>query len=224
MDNRQSLDLYVKATPRLELDETNFYTTPEQLEQGYGCDVLWAGKSIAAGSFRGFQNGEPVTIDTVAFRKQFVVDDHTVMVQDKEWIFNGHPIDMIQKYSVNPYSRDLYVEVQLDGYTRDDLFCTGIQKLENRNQGFILSDGVAASWGSNVPDKSHPELVEQVGLGIVVDPDNVVGIEESDLNYLVYVRPDKNGIIRYKVIACGDREADSFKNADKWFEYVMSQK
>lgn len=224
MDNRQSLDLYVKASPRLELDETNFYTTPEQLEKGYGCDVLWAGKSIAAGSFRGYQNGEPVTIDTVAFRRQFVVNDHTVSVYDKEWIFNGHPINMSQTYSMNPYCRDLFVEVKLEGYTPDDMFCTGIQKLENLNQGFLLPEGVAASWGSNVPDKNHPELVEQVGLGIVVDPDNVVGVEESDLNYLIHVKPDKNGIIRYKVIACGDREADGFKDPAKWFEHVKSQK
>ena len=74
MDNRQSLDLYVKDKPQLELDVTGFYTTPEQLAQGYGCDVLWAGKSIAAGSFRGYQDGKPVTIDTVATRTQTILD------------------------------------------------------------------------------------------------------------------------------------------------------
>lgn len=224
MDNRQSLDLYVKASPRLELDETNFYTTPEQLEKGYGCDVLWAGKSIAAGSFRGYQNGEPVTIDSVSARKQYVIDDHTVMVQDIDWIFNGHPIQMVQTYSVNPYCRDLFVEVKLEGQTPEDEFCTGIQKLESLNQGFLQDKGVAGSWGSNVPDKKHPELVEQVGLGIVVDPDNVVGVEETELNYLVKVKPDKNGVIRYKVISCGDREADGFKDPAKWFDFIKSQK
>ncbi|WP_305257386.1 DUF4861 family protein, partial [uncultured Duncaniella sp.] len=65
MDNRQSVDLYAKNTPRLELDSTGFYTTRKQLEQGYGRDVLWAGTSVALGSFRGWQNGSPVTIDTV---------------------------------------------------------------------------------------------------------------------------------------------------------------
>ena len=224
MDNRPSLDLYVKQTPQIELDVTGFYTTPEQLAQGYGIDVLWAGKSIAAGSFRGLQNGEPQTIDTVASRTQRVLDDHTIQVVDKDWIYNGHPIQMTQTYSVLPNSRDLFVEVKLDGYLPDEIFCTGIQKLENDNQGFINAEGRAASWGSNVPDKKHPEIVEQVGLGIIVDPANVVATEESDLNYLVKVRPDNDGVIRYRVIACGDREKNGFNNYKDWSNYIKSLK
>lgn len=224
MDNRQSLDLYVKQTPQIELDVTGFYTTPEQLAQGYGIDVLWAGKSIAAGSFRGWVNGEPQTIDSVASRTQSVLDDHTIQVVDKEWIHNGHPINMTQTYSVLPNSRDLFVEVKLDGYLPDEIFCTGIQKLESDNQGFINAEGRAASWGSNVPDKNHPEVVEQVGLGIIVDPSNVVATEESDINYLVKVRPDKDGIIRYRVIACGDREKNGFTNYADWSKYIKSLK
>ena len=224
MDNRQSLDLYVKQTPRLELDVTGFYTTPEQLKEGYGIDVLWAGKSIAAGSFRGLRNGDPITIDTVASRTQKVIDNHTIQVIDKDWIYNGHPIQMTQTYSVLPNSRDLFVEIKLDGYLPDDVFCTGIQKLESDNQGFISSDGRAASWGSNIPDKKYPETVEQVGLGIIVDPANVVSTEESDLNYIVKVRPDNEGIIRYRVIACGDREKNGFTGYADWSKYIKSLK
>lgn len=224
MDNRQSLDLYVKQTPQIELDVTGFYTTPKQIEEGYGCDVLWAGKSIAAGSFRGWQNEEPVTIDTVSVRTQKVIDDHTIQVVDKDWIYNGHPIQMTQTYSVLPNSRDLFVEVKLEGYNPDELFCTGIQKLETDNEGFLMSEGRAASWGSNIPDKGHPEFVEKVGLGIIVEPDNVVSTLESDLNYLVLVKPDNEGIIRYRVIACGDREKNGFRNYKDWSNYIKSLK
>lgn len=224
MDNRQSLDLYVKQTPQLELDVTGFYTTPDQLKEGYGIDVLWAGKSIAAGSFRGLQNGEPITIDSVASRTQKVLDDHTIQVNDKDWLYNGHPIQMTQTYSVLPNSRDLFVEIKLDGYLPDEVFATGIQKLESDNQGFINSDGRAASWGSNVPDKNHPDIIEQVGLGIIVEPENVVSTEESDLNYLVKVRPNSDGIIRYRVIACGDRENNGFSNYTDWSKYIKSLK
>ncbi len=220
MDNRQSLDLYVKAKPQLELDVTGFYTTPEQMNQGYGCDVLWAGKSIAAGSFRGWQNRQPVTIDTVASRRQTVLSNRQIEVFDKDWNYNGHKIDMTQRYSVDPASRDLFVEITLDGYTPDDLFCTGIQKLETGNMGFISPEGVAASWGTNVPDKAHPELVEAVGLGIVVDPANIVETLEDDLNYLVVVRPDNFGRIRYRVIAAGSREKDGFKNGKQWIRHI----
>lgn len=222
MDNRQSLDLYVKSTPRVELDVTGFYTTPEQMQQGYGCDVLWAGKSIAAGSFRGYRNGTPLTIDTVASRTQTVISPSEIEVSDKDWIFNGHPIQMTQRYSVKPSTRDLFVEIELKGYKPWDVFVTGIQKLESDNKGFILPTGVAGSWGSNVPDKNHPELVEQVGLGIVVNPENIVSTLEDELNYLVLVKPDNEGKIRYRVVAAGDREQSGFKSADAWLKHVKA--
>lgn len=224
MDNRQSLDLYVKATPQLELDVTGFYTTPEQMNQGYGCDVLWAGKSIAAGSFRGWRYNATVTIDTVATRSQTVIDDHTVVVSDKDWIYNGHPIQMTQTYTMAPDKRDLYVTIHLEGNQPGDVFCTGVQKLESDNEGFIQSDGVAASWGRNVPDKNHPELIETVGLGIIVDPTNIVSVKEDELNYIVFVKPDANGDIKYRVLACGDREKEGFKSSADWFKFVKSQK
>lgn len=221
MDNRQSLDLYVKQTPQLELDVTGFYTTPEQLEEGYGCDVLWAGQSVGAGSFRGF-SGQPVTIDTVSTRTQTVLNNSTVEVVDKDWIFNGHPIQMTQTYSMLPDSRDLFVEIQLEGYTPDDVFATGIQKLEADNVGFIQPDGLAASWGSNVPNKKQPEWTEEVGLAIQIDPENIIEAREDEINYLYLLKPDKNGKIRYKVIASGNREKDGFKDSDSWFSYIKA--
>lgn len=222
MDNRQSLDLYVKQTPRLELEETGFYTTPVQLSEGYGRDVLWAGKSIAAGSFRGFQNGSPVTIDSVAERGQRVIYSSAVEVTDKGWIYNGHRIDMTQIYKVRPDSRNLWVEISLEGAAPDDLFCVGIQKLETDNVGFIKKKGVAASWGRNVPDKEVPEISEQVGLALRIDPSYIVDVKTDELNYLFIVRPDKNGKIRYEVIACGDREKNGYKESGQWFDAILS--
>lgn len=223
MDNRQSLDLYVKQTPQIELDVTGFYTTPEQMQEGYGCDVLWAGKSVAAGSFRGWDGKNPLTIDSVASRTQTIPRRGVVEVKDSKWFVNGHEIDMTQRYSVKGDSRDLDVEITLEGYNPGEVFCTGIQKLESDNQGFIDPKGFAASWGSNIPDKNHPELVEGVGLGIIVDPANVVKTIEDDINYLVLVKPDKDGKIRYKVIATGTREKEGFKSYDDWKKYISDK-
>lgn len=220
MDARQSIDLYLKQTPRLELDRTGFYSTKEMVDAGDGCDVLWAGKSVAMGSFRGYQDGKPVTIDSVAVRGQRVIDDHTVQVYDRDWIFNGHPIQMTQTYSVKPDSRNIDVEIQLEGYTPDDRFATGVQKIEKDNVGFILPKGFAGSWGNNIPDKAYPDWIETVGLGIKVNPENIVSAKEDDLNYLFVLCPDKNGKISYTITASGTREKDGFKTADSWFKEV----
>lgn len=217
MDNRQSIDLYLKQTPRLELDRTGFYSTKEMVDSGYGCDVLWAGKSVALGSFRGYTPDGPVTIDKPATRAQRVVDDHTVQVHDKDWMFNGHPIQMTQTYTAHPDSREIDVEIALEGYQPSDLFATGVQKIEHDNVGFIRKEGVAGSWGNNIPDKAHPDWVETVGLGIRVNPANIVEAKEDPLNYLFILKPDADGKIRYTITATGSRERDGFKTSEDWF-------
>ncbi len=222
MDNRQSIDLYGKSQPRLELEVTGFYTTPEQLAEGYGRDILWAGKSVAAGSFRGYQNGSPCTIDTVSSRGQEVIVTGPVRsiveVTDRDWIYNGKRHQMKQRYTIYAGRHDFDVEVTISGVTDGDRFCTGIQKLETDNQGFIKADGLAGSYGSNVPEKKFPELTETLGLGLHVPAVNNGGMMEDEYNYLAMLVPDTDGKIWYSVNVGAEREADGFKSAESWFD------
>lgn len=228
MDNRQSIDLYAKNTPRLELEETGFYTTRQQLEEGYGRDVLWAGTSVALASFRGYQNGVPVTIDTVATRSQRVVTTGPVRsiieVADRGWVYNGKPIDMRQRYTIYDRHRDYDVEVSLVGVGENVDFCTGVQKLAIDNQGFVTSDGLAGSWGSNVPDKNMADISDTVGLGLWVADDNLVSVKEDDVNYITILRPDSKGVIRYSFTSGAVRESASPHSADDWFYYLRNWK
>lgn len=222
MDNRQSIDLYGKSQPRLELEVTGFYTTPEQLAEGYGRDILWAGKSVAAGSFRGYQNGSPCTIDTVSSRGQEVIVTGPVRsiveVTDRDWIYNGKRHQMKQRYTIYAGRHDFDVEVTISGVTDGDRFCTGIQKLETDNQGFIKADGLAGSYGSNVPEKKFPELTETLGLGLHVPAVNNGGMMEDEYNYLAMLVPDTDGKIWYSVNVGAEREAGGFKSAESWFD------
>lgn len=224
MDNRQSIDLYGKTHPRLEMEETGFYTTDEQLAQGFGCDILWAGRSVGAGSFRGIRDGGPCYIDTVAWRRQTVVADGPVRsivdVADGRWMYHGHVLDMSQRYTLYAGRRDLSVEVRIAGAPADETFCTGIQKLESQSTGFIRPDGTAGSWGCNVPEKSAPDHSEWVGLGLYVSPENRKEVLEDEFNYLNLLRMDAGGCIRYRVAVCAGREEQGFKSAAQWFDYL----
>lgn len=229
MDNRQSIDVYSKATPQLELDVTGFYTTPEQVKQGYGRDILWAGKSVAAGSFRGYQNGSPVTIDTVETRGQRVVSGGPVRaiieITDDGWQYNGRRHNMTQRYTLWGGHRDYQVDVKVDGDKATDIYATGIQKLETDNRGFIRPDGLAGSWGSNIPEKKYPEMVEQVGLGLWTPAACRVETREDDVNYLTLLKPDRNsGLITYRVNIAGDREKGGFSDSATWFKYLEDWK
>lgn len=225
MDNRQSVDLYAKNTPRLELAETAFYTTRQQLEEGYGRDVLWAGTSVALGSFRGYQDGNPVTIDTVTTRSQRIVTTGPVRsiieVSDRGWVYNGKPMDMRQRYTIYDRHRDYDVEIKLTGAPANSVFCTGVQKLAIDNEGFLTPGGLAGSWGSNVPDKNMADITDTIGLGIWVPAENLKEVKEDEVNYLTILRPDSKGIIRYSFTSGALRESASPHSAADWFKYLQ---
>ena len=67
-DKRQTIDLYGKFKKRLELQETQFYTSDEQKTQGYGDDVLWVGNTFGLGAFRGWDGQQPTMIEPVRSR------------------------------------------------------------------------------------------------------------------------------------------------------------
>lgn len=224
MDHRQSIDLYGKTSPQLEMDVTGFYTTDEQLAQGYGCDILWAGQSVGAGSFRGYRNEQPCYIDTVAWRKQTIIADGPVRsiveVSDKHWIYKGRALNMTQRYTLYAGRRDVDVEIRIEGAPADETYCTGIQKLEEQPTGFIRDNGLCGSWGFNVPEKSAPQHHEGVGLGLYAHPENRKAMKEDKFNYLTLLRADGNGRIRYTIATCAEREKGGFKNAGDWFAYL----
>lgn len=226
MDNRQSVDLYAKNRPQLELETTGFYTTADQLDKGYGRDILWAGTSVALGSFRGWQNGSPTTIDSVTTRGQRVVTTgplrSVIEVSDREWIYNGKPIDMTQRYTIYKGRRDYEVEVTLKGLPAKSLFATGVQKIMNDNQGFIRNDGLAGSWGNNIPDKGMPQVADTLGLGISVAAPYLVKVLEDDINYLTIISPDRNGKIKYNITAASLRDECSPRDAKAWFEHLAT--
>lgn len=230
MDNRQSVDLYAKNTPQLELDVTGFYTTPEQLKQGYGRDILWAGTSVALGSFRGYEDGTLLTIDSVTTRMQRVVTTgpirSIVEVNDRGWVSapGKAPVDMRQRYTMYAGHRDVEVDILIRGSKAGDTYCTGIQKLATDNVGFINADGLAGSWGKNIPDKNLPDIDETLGLGIYVAAPYLQSVVEDDLNYLTLLKADANGHIRYTFTSAALRDTTSPRTSEEWFSYLAKWK
>lgn len=231
MDHRQSIDIYGKQTPQLELDRTNFYSTADDMKNGLGCDVLWAGQSVGAGSFRGYADEAPghagtapVYVDSVAFRGQTVRAAGPVRtvveVQDCDWYYQGKTVQMVQRYLLYAGHRDVTVQVRLSGAGAEDCFCTGVQKLEAYNEGLIRPDGLVGSWGMNVPDKADPDHSEGVGLGVFVPRQNLAGVKEDEYNYLCLLQPDPAGCITYGLTICARMERDGFTSSEEWFRYL----
>ena len=224
MDHRQSIDIYGKPTPQLVLDKTNFYSTREDIAAGLGCDILFAGPSVGAGSFRGYVDGTPTYVDSVEARGQRVIASGPVRaiveVWDKNWLYNDKALQMRQRYTIYAGHRDVEVDISIAGAGIDDeLFCTGVQKLELDNEGFVTTDGLAGSWGRNIPDKAAEDLIEGVGLGVCVPAAFLSTTKEENLNYLMLLHP-VGGRIRYHLAICALMERDGFKDSQSWFAWL----
>ena len=227
IDHRQSIDLYGKPTPQLVLDQTNFYSTREDLAAGRGEDILFVGASVGAGSFRGYIQSQPTYVDSVKARGQHVLASGPVRtiveVTDKGWLYDDHLVEMRQLYTMYAGHRDVQVDVYLRGNRPDDLFCTGVQKLESDNEGFLQADGLCGSWGRNIPDKAQEDLVEGVGMGVYVPTPYLHSVKEDALNYLTILKPN-DGHIRYHLAVCAHMEQDGFKSSADWFNWLHGWK
>ena len=228
-DNRQSIDLYGKIKRQLELAETNFYTPKEQRDKGYGCDVLWAGKSVSLGSFRGWENNEPSYINKVALRSEGILaygPVRTVIeVADKDWEYNGKKLNMIQRYILYAGHRDVEVNIHFEeADVKNNTFCTGVMKLETENKGFIQKDGLAGSWGKNIPEKGEPDNVETVGLGVYIPQVYVSKTLEDSNNYLILLNTNGKKSLKYNLTFCAAKEEQGFKDSKSWFEYLNQWK
>lgn len=225
MDHRQSIDLYGKKTAQMELDSTNFYSNPELMAQGFGEDILFVGASIGAGSFRGYDGGQPTFVDPVKARGQRVLqegpDTAVVEIYATDWQYRGRTLQFRQRFTAVRGHREMQVDVWVEGCSDKEVFATGVQKLEMKNEGFMEARGLVGSWGANVPDKdNYPDLVETLGIGLRVPQEYLVKVKEDELNYLCLVHPVR-GHIRYFLAAASDmQQKDGFHSSADWFQWL----
>lgn len=227
-DNRQSIDIYGKKLRQLELETGNYYSSQAlRKEKGYGNDVLWAGKTVSAGSFRGWENNEPQYIDKVSLRSEGILAygpiRTVVEVDDRNWEYQGKKLNMTQHYILYAGHRDLQVNVSFkEPSVKENTFCTGVMKVEENNIGFLQPDGLAGSWGTNLPEKTdtinNPR--ETVGLGVCVPKRYVSKTVEDDANYLVVVNTDGDRSLSYHLTFCAAKEENGFKGPNAWFAYL----
>ena len=226
-DNRQTIDLYGKFQKRLELEATQFYTTAEQKKEGYGDDVLWVGNTFGLGAFRGWNGKEPTMIDPVKSRTQRVVSygplRTIVEVIDRGWKASADlpPINMTLRYTQYAGHRDTDVDVIFNRDVTDYHFSTGIINVKGSTE-FSDKHGLRACWGTDYPStdtlKWKPETV---GLGILLNKENIVSEEPANKDNYAFVVGAKGRHMSYKIVYCSANETFGFKTSDEWFSWLQ---
>ncbi len=230
-DKRQTLDLYGKFQKRLELQDTQFYTSEEQKAEGYGDDVLWVGNTFGLGAFRGWDGSQPTMIDPVASRTQRIISygplRTIVEVVDKDWSYlsplasstseaakpSAHlsPLNITLRYIQYAGHRDTDVEVYFTKpyvNMRDYQFSTGLVNLKE-SQEYSDHSGLRGSWG------------QAVGLGILIPKQYIISEQPANADTYAFVIGTDSNIIKYKVTYTSDTESFGYHSAHDWFNHLQ---
>ena len=242
-DARQTLDLYGKYQKRLELKDTQFYTSDEQKAQGYGDDVLWVGQTFGLGAFRGWNGEKPTLVEPVRTRTQRVISygplRAIVEVIDRGWqapspitLRNAtlserehpSPINMTLRYTQYAGHRDTDVDVFFNKDVSAYRFSTGIINVKGSEE-FSDKGGLRGCWGTDYPAADTTKWSrETVGLGILIPKENIVSEEAANKDNYAYVLKVNGNHMAYKVSYTSDKETFGFHQAKDWFNHLSAWK
>ncbi len=229
-DKRQTLDLYGKFRKGLELEATQFYTSKEQKEEGYGDDVLWVGNTFGLGAFRGWNGQEPTMIDPVRSRTQRIISygplRTIVELFDRGWKPNANKpsFNMTIRYTQYAGHRDTDVDVFFSKDVSDRQFSTGIINVKN-SEGFSDKKGLRACWGTDWPSGDTINFKrETVGLGILIPRKYIKSEEPVNKDNYAFVVGTADSHLNYKVIYTSANETFGYHSAKEWFAFLTEWK
>ena len=224
------MDVYGKKKYRLELDETKWYPTNEQLAEKYGDDILWVGNSVGVGTLKGWDGREATHIDPMNRRTaRIVINGSLRTVVDmvvEGWQYHGQSLNVTARYIQYARHRDMIAQVMIDhpSAQKDITFCTGVQKVR-QSQTYSDKDGLVAVWGTEYPTPDTLKYArETFGLGVIVPKKNIEKMTTDPLNHLVVIKNNKQPVIEYYVTAASLKEEDGYRNAGEFFAYMQDLK
>ena len=167
-DKKQTVDVYCKRTPQLELATSYWYPNDSLLAAGYGDDILRVSGTVGVGSVKYWDGKKMVHFENVAERSQRIVsqtkNSATIEVAIKGWqvplnnsqlndfsqlsTLNSQLVNLTVQYTLRAGHRDMRCDVffssPLHGGTEGGL-CTGVQTIPAKGgwptDTIILQDG-----------------------------------------------------------------------------------
>lgn len=227
---KQTVDPYGKFKKGLELEESRFYPTDEQLAHGFGNDVLMVGNSCGIGTLKGWDGTKATHIEPVTFRTERILAYGPVRtitdVEVKGWQYQGKELTMTNRYILYAGHRDLLVETFFDQPLEEETFCTGVQNIMG-GETLSYSDhkGLIGSWGRYWPMTDTAKYAkETIGIATYV-PQKYIREEVTDKDNFLYTlsAPGSNRFHHYTMFA-SCKEAFGYPTPEAWFAYMQEWK
>lgn len=228
-NEKQTTDLYGKFHKGLELEESQFYPTGEQLKRGFGDDVIKVNSSCGAGTLRGWDGTQSTLIKPVAVRGQRILASGPVRTivdaEVKGWQYQNKELNMINRYTLYTGHRDAQVDVLFDAPLDKEVFCTGVQNITGHADMFSDHNGLVASWGTDWPVNDTVKYKkETVGLATYIPKKYVVKETSDKENFLYTISAPGKSSFRYYTSFTSCKETFGYPDKEKWFAYVQEWK
>lgn len=228
-NEKQTTDLYGKFHKGLELKESQFYPTGEQLKRGFGDDVIKVNSSCGAGTLRGWDGTQSTLIKPVAVRGQRILASGPVRTivdaEVKGWQYQNKELNMINRYTLYAGHRDAQVDVLFDAPLDKEVFCTGVQNITGHADMFSDHNGLVASWGTDWPVNDTVKYKkETVGLATYIPKKYVVKETSDKENFLYTISAPGKSSFRYYTSFTSCKETFGYPDKEKWFAYVQEWK
>ncbi len=201
-DKKQTIDTYGKKKEQLELRRSMWYSTPEQLAEGFGHDNLRVFGSIGVGVLKGWdpEKGMPHITDFKRREARVVAKGPVRAIMEMRvegWNYCGRELNMTSRYIIYAGHSDVVVENRLEGDFKGLTFVTGVMKM--RDTRVLRGKRALAQIGADHPENDYNKWpMETVALAVAL-PDEVQILSQQDdkLSYLFQVTPNAKGEIDY---------------------------
>ena len=228
-NEKQTPDIYGKFNKGLEINESQFYPTDEQLTKGFGDDVLRVFDSCGPGALKGWDGQKAIHVTPVETRTERIISYGPVRViaeiEVTGWQYQGSELDMTTRYTLYAGHRDLRIEAFFDEPLKKEIFCTGVQDIVGNSKSFSDHKGLVGSWGTDWPVNDTVKYAkETVGLGTCI-PQRYVKSEEKDkANFLYTITAPGSNYFRYHTTFTSMKETFGYKTPEAWFAYLREWK
>ena len=201
-DKKQTIDTYGKKAEQLELRRSMWYSTPEQLAEGFGHDNLRVFGSIGVGVLKGWdaEKGMPHITDFKRREARVVAKGPVRAIMEMRvegWNYCGRELNMTSRYIIYAGHSDVVVQNRLEGNFEGLTFVTGVMKM--RDTRVLRGKRAVAQIGADHPENDYNKWpMETVALAVAL-PEGVQILSQEDdkLSYLFQVTPNAKGEIDY---------------------------
>lgn len=219
-DKKQTVDVYVKQRPGIELPTSYWYPTFDQIAAGYGDDVLRVSGTVGCGSLKPWNGKKMVHFEDTGTRSQRIVE-----VSAEKAVAEMAQNGVTTRYTVYGDRREMRVDVEGE-YSMP--LCTGVQHVPAKADGADTQvwtertkDGGAlmVSWGTDWPVNDTIHYHKQtVGMAVYVPGEYVVETVRDAHNELCILKP---GAHYYTLVVSPSMEKKCpVKNCDRFSRYL----